>query len=87
MTAQEKVIRIEIRTTETVKEQLNAQGLHIALHTTASLERSRQAILQLGAAGMLMVSERQRIERRFRTAVRDSLRRMIGGRYKVIDND
>lgn len=76
-------IRIEVLSTETIKDQINAQYLHMAGYATASLERSRQAILQLGAANLLTPHQRAAVERRFRLAVQQALRRYIGGRYKV----
>lgn len=80
-----RAIHIEVRTTETIKDQLNSQYLHIAGHATASLERSREAILQLGAANLLTPRQRAGIERRFRLAVQQALRRYIGGKYRVTE--
>ena len=77
-------IVIEVRTTETVKDQINAQYLHMVGHATASLERSRQAILQLGAANLMTATQRKGVERRFRLAVQQALHRYIGGKYKVV---
>lgn len=80
-----RVIRINVWDTDTVKQQLNAQDIHIAGHATASLERSRQAILQLGAANILTVQARRRCEKRFRGAVREALQTYVGGRYQVVE--
>ena len=77
-------ILIEVRTTETVKDQINAQHLRMVGHATASLERSRRAILQLGAANLITATHRKAIERRFRLAVQQALRRYIGGNYTVV---
>jgi len=54
---------------QTVRDQLVSQGYHIPLHATASLERTRQAILQLGAASMITAAERARLHRRFEKLV------------------
>lgn len=78
-----RVVKIEIRTLDTVRKQLNDQDIRIVLHATASLERSRQAILQLGAANILPKKERRLVERRFRVAVEQALERYVGGRYAV----
>lgn len=82
-----RTVHMDVRSTQSVKEQMKAQGVHIAGHATASLERSRQAILQLGAANILSVADRARCEKRFRVAVRDTLHRYIGGKYEVIEGD
>ena len=60
---------VEVLHLQTVRDQLVSQGYRIPLHATASLERTRQAILQLGAASMITAAERARLHRRFEKLV------------------
>lgn len=70
---------IEVLHLQTVREQLISQGFHVPLHLTASLERTRQAILQLGAARIITPAERERLHKRFEKNTPEIVRRQIYG--------
>lgn len=50
---------------DSIAKQLRAQGIHIPGHATASLERTRRALWQLGATRIISRREHERAERRF----------------------
>lgn len=56
---------VEVISLDTVYRQLKAHGIKIPGHASASLERSRQAIVQLSAAGLLTNQEYIRLKKRF----------------------
>jgi hypothetical protein len=56
---------VEVLSLEDVRTQLLRHDVHMPLFEMRSLERTRQAILQLGAAGMLTKIERHRLHNRF----------------------
>lgn len=65
---------LEVVSLETVREQLHARAIHIPGHATASLERTRQAIVQLSVTGMITDKELARVEKRFRKLVPRTVR-------------
>ena len=71
---------IEVMHLQTVRDQIVSQGFHVPLHLTASLERTRQAILQLGAASMITPAERQRLHKRFEKLTPGIIRKQIYGK-------
>jgi hypothetical protein len=83
LTSEQRVVCVDVFTIRSVREQLNAQNIHIVGHAAASLERSRQAILQLGASNIMTASIQPVLERRFRLVVRDTLQHYVGDRYTV----
>lgn len=68
-TGTEPTLPFVIVSEKTVREQLLDRDIHIPLHATRSMERTRQAILQLGAASMITAAEFDRLEKRFNRLV------------------
>lgn len=64
-----------------IVKQLRAQDIHIPGHATASLERTRRAIVQLRAAGIITRAQRDRADAKFIKLVVDVIRQHKGKRY------
>ena len=58
-----------------IKSQLNEQGYKLPLHATASLERTRRAIIQLRIVGILRDQSAVRAEKKFVSIVKRCLDR------------
>ena len=58
---------------EHIRDQLRAQGIKLPLHTTASLERTRRAIIQLSATRCISAAQASRAELRLLAIIKKAI--------------
>lgn len=58
---------------EHIRDQLRAQGIKLPLHTTASLERTRRAIIQLSATRCISPAAARGAESRLLAIIKEAI--------------